>query len=69
MERKFGKRLKELREEQGLSIQAFSKMIQMNASSICRWENGKQDITSDLLIRLADFFNVSTDYLLGRVDD
>lgn len=35
---------------------------------MCR-QNGKRDVPTDILIRLADFYNTSTDYLLGRTDD
>lgn len=66
--RKLGERIKELREEQNLSVQALSRVTSIQASSISRWENGKQDITGDNLIILADFFKVSADYLLGRED-
>ncbi len=66
--RKLGERIKELREEQNLSVQALSRATGIQASSISRWENGRQDITGDNLIVLADFFKVSADFLLGRED-
>lgn len=69
MNEKLAERIKELRIEQGYSIQSLSKELKIGASSICRWENAKADISGSALILLADFFNVSTDYLLGRVDD
>ena len=63
-------RLKELREEKGLSKQALSKALQIGVgSTLCRWERGEQDITSNNLIKLADFFDVTIDYLVGRTDD
>ncbi len=65
---KFSERLKELRLERGLSIQALSKLVDIGVASICRWENGKADIRGEQLCRLADFFGVSTDYILGRED-
>ena len=36
--------------------------------AILRWENGKSDITGENLKKLAEFFNVTTDYLLGLTD-
>ena len=68
MKRKIASRLKELREEKGLSMQALSKIVGISDSSLGRWERGESDITGDNLLILADFFGVSTDYLLGRVD-
>jgi len=65
--RLFGERLKELREEKEMTMLALSKVIQVGCNTIGRWERCERDITSDNLIKLAEFFGVSTDYLLGRV--
>ena len=62
---KFAERLKELRQERGLSIMALGKEIDVSDATICRWENGVSDIKSDQLVALAGFFGVSTDFLLG----
>lgn len=66
--RKFCERLKELRTERKLSILALAKEIGVSDATICRWENGVNDITGDSLIALAKFFGVTTDYLLGLED-
>lgn len=66
--RKFAERLKELRSEKSLSIQALSKATDIGVASICRWENGQADIKIDQLITLARFFDVTADYLLGLED-
>ena len=66
--RKFCERLKELRNERGLSILDLSNRIGISNATISRWETGVNDITSDNLIVLAKFFGVSTDYLLGIKD-
>ncbi|MBQ7713115.1 MAG: helix-turn-helix transcriptional regulator [Clostridia bacterium] len=63
--RKFAERLKELRAESGLSIMALGKAIGVSDATICRWENGVSDIKSDELVKLAEYFLVSTDDLLG----
>ncbi len=65
MNKIFAERLKELREESGLSIQSLAKKINLGSSSISRWENLQADIKSEQLVVIASFFNVSTDYLLG----
>ena len=65
---KFAERLKELRLEKNLSIQALAKQIGIGSSSLCRWENGQADIRGTQLIILSNFFGVSVDYLLGLDD-
>ena len=68
MKRKFAERLKELRTEKKLSYESLGKQVNISHTSLFRWENNQADITSDNLIILADFFGVTTDYLLGRED-
>lgn len=65
---KFAERLKELRIEKGLSIQALAKDVNIGSSSICRWENCQADVKGSQLIILAKYFNVSIDYLMGLED-
>lgn len=65
---KFAERLKELRIEKGLSIQALAREINIGSSSICRWENCQADVKGSQLIILAKYFNVSIDYLMGLED-
>lgn len=47
---------------------ALGKSIGVSDMAILRWENGKSDITGENLKNLAEFFNVTTDYLLGLTD-
>lgn len=61
----FGLRLKELREKKGVSIQTISKEIKANILMIRDWEDGKMVLTVVHLIRLAQYFGVSIDYLVG----
>ena len=68
MKSKLSKRLKELREERGLSMLALSKEIGISDSSISRWEHEETDIRGEQLMVLAKFFGVRTDYLLGLED-
>lgn len=68
MKRIFANRLKELRKEHGLSYAKLGEKIGVSDVAIINWESNKADITSDNLIALAKFFNVSADYLLGLED-
>lgn len=61
--------IKELRTESGLTQQQLAKEIGTNTKSIVRWENEQSEITVYYLIKLAKYFHVSTDYLLGLIDD
>lgn len=63
--RDFAIRLKELRLERGLSMKVLGKETGLSSTAICQWENNITDISSDNLIILARFFNVTTDFLLG----
>lgn len=62
-------RLKELREEIGYSQTQVANAIKTNQRNIGRWENGENEPTSSFIVKLADFFNVSADFILGREDD
>lgn len=66
--REFANRLKELRLEAKLTLVALSAQTGISKSALSAWENSASDISSDNLIILAKFFNVSTDYLLGLED-
>jgi len=65
----FAERLKELRIEHGMSQDAVGKIIGVKRYSVCGYEKGKNFPEVAGLIILADHFNVSTDYLLGRTDN
>ncbi len=65
---KFAERLKELRLEKDLSIQALAKETKIGSSSLCRWENCQADVKGSQLVILARYFKVSVDYLLGLED-
>ncbi len=59
-----GKRIALLRKKRGLSQEEFAKKINVSPSTVAMWEVGKREVKSSTLSELADFFNVSTDYLL-----
>lgn len=65
---KFAERLKELRQEKGLSIQGLAKVVKIGSSSLCRWENGQADVKGSQLVILAQYFAVTIDYLMGLED-
>ena len=59
-------RLKELREQTGYSQYSFADKFGVAQSTVGSWEAGKREPNFDTMQRLADFFGVSVDYLLGR---
>lgn len=64
----FAERLKELRQEKGLSIRDLSKEINIGSSCISRWERCVADVKGSQLDVIADYFGVTVDFLLGRED-
>jgi len=65
----FGKRIKRLREDKGVRQEDIGKMFNVSKSAVSQWENDIRTPDMDIIIKLADYFDVSTDYLLGRTDD
>ena len=61
----FGSRLTMLRAAKGLSIAQLSRQLQISSSVISRYESGERLPSFSGLIKMARFFGVSTDYLLG----
>ena len=64
--RVFSTRIKELREKAGLSMDQLAKELQITKSRINMWENNGTVPRMDVLIELAKYFDVTTDYLLGN---
>lgn len=64
----FTERLKSLRKEKGLTQKAIAEHFNTSPQSYAQWEKGLRTPNSDSLEKLANFFNVSTDYLLGNSD-
>lgn len=60
-------RLKELRESKGLTQKEVAKVIGYTQLSYARYENGKREPDISTLCKLANYFNVTVDYLIGRV--
>lgn len=63
------KRLYDLREDHDLTQKAVAEYLEIHPNVYRRYENGKRDFPLAILSKLADFYHVSTDYLLGRTDD
>lgn len=64
-----GERIRELRLEKDLLQRELAAKIHVAANTLCQFESGKANPSYEVLLSLADFFEVSTDYLLGREDD
>lgn len=61
-------RIKELRLEKGISQAALAKAIGVSQKAVDFWEKGENEPKASYILKLAEFFDVSTDYLLGRGD-
>lgn len=61
----FATRLRELRIEKGLSMKQLAREINATDGAVSNWENSINEPKLSYIIRLAKFFNVSADYLLG----
>jgi transcriptional regulator with XRE-family HTH domain len=64
-----GERLKELREAKGLSKSALAEKIQLHYSQIGRYERNEASPSSDMLKKLANELNVTTDYIMNGTSD
>ena len=65
----FGQRLKELRKEQCLSQDKLAELLNVSRQSYSRYENGISEPELNTIVKIADIFNVSLDYLLCRTNN
>lgn len=65
----FAERLKELRVSKNLTMEQLGKDIGSTRATISNFENEQRKPSLDMLIKLANYFDVSIDYLAGRTDD
>lgn len=65
----FNERLSLLRKQAGISQKQLGEVIGLSNKAICTMENGTRETSFEKLVLLAQFFHVSTDYLLGVTDD
>ncbi len=68
MGNKFSERLKSLRIENNFSRGTLAERLNVSVRLISYWENGERECDFDMLIKIADMFSVSVDYLLGRIE-
>ena len=68
MKMKFKTRLRQLRTERKLSQEELGKELHLGTSAISMYERGEREPDFEKLGMIADFFNVSIDYLLGKSD-
>ena len=62
----FGDQLKSLRKIEGLTQRELAEKVGLKQNSYSDWENGKLEPNIEMLVKLADYFGVSIDYLMSR---
>jgi len=63
------RRIRDLREDRDLTQKQMAKALNCSQQAYSNYELGQRDIPTDMLIKLALFYNVSTDYILGISDN
>ncbi len=63
------KRLRDLREDKDLKQKDIADFLNISQRGYSHYETGNNDIPTEILIRLADFYETSVDYLLGRTNN
>lgn len=61
----FNEQLKTLRKINGLTQKELAEKLKIKQNSYSDWENGKSEPNIEMLVRIADYFDVSLDYLMG----
>ena len=62
------RRIRDLREDNDLSQTQLAQILSMSQTGYSKYETGENDIPTQILIKLALYYNTSTDYLLGLTD-
>ena len=62
------RRIRDLREDHDLTQKQIAQILGMSQTGYSKYETGENDIPTQVLIKLADFYQTTTDYLLGRTD-
>lgn len=65
----FSVRIRALRQHHGLTLVQLGAQFGISKQSAQRWETGENIPTGEKLVDIADYFDVSLDYLVGRTDD
>lgn len=63
------KRIRDLREDRDINQTQVAKILGMSQTGYSKYETGKNDIPTSVLIKLARFYNTSIDYLLNETDN
>lgn len=63
------RRIRDLREDKDLTQTEIAKILNCSQRVYSNYERGEVDIPTEILIKLADFHQVTTDYILGRSDE
>lgn len=63
---KLAERMRELRKEKNLRQEDAAAKLDLSMSAYCRYELGSREPTASVIVRMADYYDVTTDYLLGR---
>ncbi|MCL2062396.1 MAG: helix-turn-helix domain-containing protein [Firmicutes bacterium] len=61
-----GETIKDLREEKDISMRQLAKNLEVDIKTVWTWENGVKDPSAINIVKLADYFGVTTDYIFGR---
>ena len=67
--RRIRNRLRELRKAKGYTQLKVAMDLNINQNGISRYESGSREAGYDLLVRFADYYGVSVDYILGRTEN
>ena len=63
------KRIRDLREDRDLNQTQVAKMLGMSQTGYSKYETGENDLPTEVLIKLANFYGTSIDYILGITDE
>ena len=69
MDEQIGKRLREMRQNAKLSQARVAAVVGSRQSAVARFESGEAHVPSAVMVRYADYFDVSLDYIFGRTDN
>lgn len=61
--------MKELRRDKGISQEELGAIIGVQSSAVSRYETGKDDPSDKIKMEISRYFNISSDYLLGLIDE
>ena len=63
------RRIRNLREDKDMNQTSIAKILGMSQTGYSKYETGENDVPTAILIKLADFYNVSVDYILERTNN